>query len=95
MTDIEIEKEIKLLRYQAESDERTGYCDLAQYRRKLALWLDELLRYRKQNLDLKKSIDQYNKATCRITPECGMCDAWCEEGGYCELSLEEEKRKSK
>lgn len=93
--DEEIKKEIETLRLQARNDERTGYHDLAKHRRKLALWLEELLRYRKQQLDLKKSIDQYNKATCRITPECKMCDAWCEEGRYCELSLEEEKRKSK
>lgn len=91
--DEEIKKEIETLRLQAKSDELTGYHDLAKHRRKVAIWLEELLRYHKQDIDFNKAIAQYHKAMCKITPECEMCDAW--QDGYCELGLEEEKRKSK
>lgn len=91
---MDIKDKIQQLRDQAEKYSDSGDPGKAIENVILAQWLEELVRYRKQQLDLKKSIDQYNKATCRITPECEMCDAWCEDGGYCELSLEEEKRKS-
>lgn len=44
--DEEIKKEIETLRLQAKSDERTGYHDLANHRRKVAIWLEELLELR-------------------------------------------------
>lgn len=41
---IEIEKECKIQRYQAENDLRTGYPECAEYRRKIANWLNELVK---------------------------------------------------
>lgn len=38
---MKIEEEIKILRYQAESDQRTGYPDLAEYRNQIADWLSD------------------------------------------------------
>lgn len=44
---MDIEEEIKILRYQAESDQRTGYPDLAEYRNQIADWLQELVEIHK------------------------------------------------
>lgn len=38
---MKIEEEIKTLRYQAESDQRTGYPDLAKWRNQIADWLSD------------------------------------------------------
>lgn len=38
---MKIEEEIKILRYQAESDQRTGYPDLAKWRNQIADWLSD------------------------------------------------------
>lgn len=43
---MKIEEEIKILRYQAESDQRTGYPDLAEWRNQIADWLQELVTVR-------------------------------------------------
>lgn len=43
---MKIEEEIKILRYQAESDQRTGYPDLAKWRNQIADWLQELVTVR-------------------------------------------------
>lgn len=44
---MDIEKEIENLRYQAQSDLRTGYPDLAEWRNQIADWLEELIDARK------------------------------------------------
>ena len=38
---MKIEEEIKTLRYQADSDIRTGYPDLAEWRNQIADWLSD------------------------------------------------------
>lgn len=64
-----IEKEIENLIYQAQHNERTGCIELAQQQRQYAIWFQELLKYRKQDVDFAKAINQYHKAMCKITPE--------------------------
>lgn len=82
--DEEIKKEIETLRLQAKSDERTGYHDLANHRRKVAIWLEELLELREI---YKNALD----VVCNGNLECEQCDAFESNLQRCVLKRKEEK----
>lgn len=49
-----IKRHAQSLRYIADSDDRTGYPELAAERRQHAGWLEELLDYRRKDKSIKQ-----------------------------------------